>query len=121
LLDSIIEQIRLGIFEKYQEYFQSPPILLKGKLRCIFIDGGLLDIHYPQIDEYSFHFMRQSIIERVDTSPYHPNIGTFPNHHHHLEENNIQEDKISIFEGDPLENAINFLKIIIQSYYEETS
>ncbi|HMF31496.1 MAG TPA: DUF6516 family protein [Candidatus Lokiarchaeia archaeon] len=117
----LLNLIEQEIIDQYEFLLQAPPIRTKGKLRCLFYDGAILEIRHPTPEEYSFHYFFGELIERIDTSPYHPNLPTFPNHHHHLTETNILEDLITIFPGDPVLNTRNFIDYILTNYYPQDS
>ena len=59
----------------------------------LFINGAVLDIRYPVETEYSFNLRYGDKVYRIDTAPYHPDTGTYPNHFHDKEEDNIISDR----------------------------
>jgi hypothetical protein len=112
-----LDSIFIALNHKFGNYFEAPPFILKGKLRCIFQDRAVLDIYYPDNQNYSFQFIRSNNIERFDTAKHHVSVETFPNHHHQGSENNIIRDDITTYQGNPVSNAIAVVMYIIKKYY----
>ena len=55
---------------------------IRGRIRTLFSNHAILDIRYPVNVSYSFYLSYNELIFRIDTSPYHKDIETFPNHCH---------------------------------------
>jgi hypothetical protein len=80
------------------------------RLRLKVKDGSLIDIRFPVIEKFSFHWMRGAKLFRVDTTPHHPNVKTAPRHIHYEREDDIREDFIPGNIDDPVERFRSFLK-----------
>ncbi len=79
------------------------------KLRLKVIDGSVIDIRFPVLDKFSFHWMRGEKIYRIDTAPHHPNLKTAPRHVHYEREDDVREDIITGNIDDPVERFKSFL------------
>ena len=58
------------------------PRLNHDALEVRFDTGLILQIRYPNIDEYSLHWSFRDRTLGIDTAPVHPQLDSFPNHLH---------------------------------------
>jgi len=88
------------------------PVILPDRLRLHFIDGSWMEIRYPVLTKYSFHWQRGSEIIRINTAPHHQHRvrTTFPRHIHYQTETNVVDDHLTQLTNTPSENLRNVLK-----------
>lgn len=61
------------------------PRLNHDALEVRFDTGLILQIRYPNLDEYSLRWTFQERTSGIDTAPLHPDLDSFPNHLHDSE------------------------------------
>ncbi len=91
--------------EHFHEILKEMPIIFSDKVRLVFIDDSYMDIRYPVDSKYSFHWQRKDEMIRIDTSPHHRQLLTYPRHIHMGKENNIVEDTITNIDNNIEENV----------------
>ena len=95
---------------EFKDILKQEPLVLRDRIRLLFIDESFMDIHYPVDHDYSFHWQRKRELYRINTAPNHPEIETFPRHIHAGEEENITSDTITSPNNPPEENLRQVLK-----------
>jgi len=95
---------------EFRDILKQEPLILRDRIRLLFIDESFMDIHYPVDHDYSFHWQRKRELYRINTAPDHPEIETFPRHIHAGEEENITSDTITSLNNPPEENLRQVLK-----------
>ncbi|MGB2727583.1 MAG: DUF6516 family protein [Halobacteriota archaeon] len=80
------------------------------RVRLILIDGSWIEVRYPVVDKFSFHWQRSNKIYRIDTAPHHKDIRTFPRHIHFGSEDNVIEDYVLEENVSPEENFKRFME-----------
>ena len=51
--------------------------------------NSFIDIRYPNLKEYSFHWRGRNKVIRIDTAPHHINLRSYPRHIHLYTEDNM--------------------------------
>ena len=101
-------------FSEFRHILKREPLILRDRIRLLFIDESFMDIRYPLDHDYSFHWQRKRELYRINTAPNHPEIETFPRHIHAKEEENITPDTITSLNNPPEENLRQVLKWVKQ-------
>ncbi|OLS13582.1 MAG: hypothetical protein RBG13Loki_2803 [Promethearchaeota archaeon CR_4] len=73
------------------------------------VNHSWIEIRYPVLGKFSFHWQFGKSLYRFDTTPHHPNLTSFPRHIHCQKEENVVEDKILTKDGTPEEHLNQFL------------
>ena len=97
---------------EFKDILKKDPLILRDRIRLIFIDESVMDIHYPVNHDYSFHWRRANEVYRINTAPDHPEIKTFPRHIHAGREEDVKPDTITSLDNPPEENLRQVLKWI---------
>ncbi len=79
------------------------------RMRLQVKDGSIIEIRFPVLDKFSFHWMRGAKLYRVDTAPHHPDLKTAPRHAHYEKEEDVRVDFITGKVDDPVERFTSFL------------
>ena len=95
---------------EFDDILKNDPLILRDRIRLIFIDESFMDIHYPVNHDYSFHWRRAREVHRINTAPDHPEIKTFPRHIHAGREEDVKPDTITSLDNSPEENLRQVLK-----------
>ena len=106
-------------FSEFRGILKREPLILRDRIRLLFIDESFMDIRYPLDQDYSFHWQRRRELYRINTAPDHPEIGTFSRHIHAKEEENITPDTITSLNNPPEENLRQVLKWVKQKLKSE--
>jgi len=83
--------------------------LYADRIRLILIDDSWIEVRYPVLDKFSFHWQRGERIYRIDTAPHHKGITTFPRHIHFGSEDNVLADDVLEANVSPEANFRNFM------------
>jgi len=95
---------------EFSDILKRKPLILRDRIRLLFIDESFMDIRYPINHDYSFHWQRKGELYRINTAPDHPEIETFPRHIHARTEENTIPDTITSLHNTPEENLRQVLK-----------
>lgn len=68
-----------------------------------------MDVPYPVNHGYSFHWQRKRELHRINTTPNHPEIETFPRYVHNGKEENITSDTVISLENPQRRTLAAFL------------
>ena len=83
-----------------------------NKLRIILPDGSYLDVWLSVDGDYAYHWeqrRQRGRIFRWDNAPHHPHIGTFPDHFHSGQEDEVIESHLSSAPADALRQVLVFI------------
>lgn len=95
---------------EFKDILKEDPLILRDRIRLLFIDESFMDIRYPVTHDYSFHWRRAREVYRINTAPDHPEIETFPRHIHAGREENVEPDTITSLDDSPEQNLRRVLK-----------
>jgi hypothetical protein len=87
------------------------PRLNHDALEVRFDTGLILQIRYPNIDEYSLRWSFKERTLGIDTAPLHPDLDSFPNHLHDSE-GRIVSDRLTR-PGRPVQDNLHALIVAL--------
>ncbi len=83
--------------------------LYTDRIRLTLEIKSWIEIRYPVLSKFSFHWELGNSIYRFDTAPHHPDLASYPRHIHFQREENVLEDRILAKDGTPEDHLRQFL------------
>lgn len=112
----LLNKLKEIVINEFPDILLKEPEIKGMKLRIFLNDGSIIDIYYPVIGKYSFHWQKKEGFVRLNTAPNHKEIPTFPRHLH--KGNEIIEDIITDLNALPEDNLRRFLKFVVKELGE---
>jgi len=69
-----LQKLALVASKEFKDILRQELLILRDRIRLLFIDGSFMDIHYPVDYDYSFHWQREKELYRINTAPDYSKI-----------------------------------------------
>ncbi len=102
------------IITRYGEQLADAPQQSYDAVTLTFANGLAVEIRFASADEYSFQWQSAEQAFRIDTSPLHPELATFPNHLHHSN-GEMRADLFTTPGNPPWENVKAVLDAVLKN------
>ncbi len=106
--------LKAEIASRYASALQTEPVLSQDALTIFFLNGLVVEIRYLNINEYSIQWLWNEMLLRIDTAPIHPELASFPQHFHGIN-NSINPDSLTSPGQDPWLNVHTVLDALLDN------
>ena len=110
---SLHHMLKERIAAHYAGQLEQEPQLRQDALQLHFDSCLVMELRYPNSQEYSLQWLWGDVELRIDTAPLHTDLSTYPNHFHDADAN-LRPDPVTIPGRAPWDNVRELIELLLE-------